>query len=100
MVSDFIDKQNRFLAFTTEEYGKVKKTDPDLPMYARVFLEYVESKEAYWTRYRFVEKMKKLYILLSLNTQKRKAGHMLGCLTTAVAMLLWLLMLSKSMTGT
>ena len=47
MVSDFIDQHNGFLAFTNDEYQRVKQSDPDLPMYARVFFEYGEAREGY-----------------------------------------------------
>ena len=40
MVSDFVDQHHGFLAFSSEQYERVKETDPDLPMYAREFLEY------------------------------------------------------------
>ena len=44
MVFDIIDKHNGFLAFTTEKYGKVKKTDPKPPMHACVFQKFRESR--------------------------------------------------------
>ena len=40
MVSDFVDQHPGFLAFSSEQYERVKETDPDFPMYAREFLEY------------------------------------------------------------
>ena len=50
MVSDFIDEHNGFLAFSNEEYEHAKRVNPNLPKYARVFLEYGESREDYWTK--------------------------------------------------
>ena len=58
MVSDFIDEHSGFLAFSDEEYEKAKEINPNLPKYARKFLEYGESREGYWDRDKFVAQMK------------------------------------------
>ena len=70
MISDFVDEHNGFLAFSDDEYSRVKTTDPDLPKYARAFLEYGEAREGYWTGDRFVEQMKKAYRIAELKYPK------------------------------
>ena len=47
MISDFVDEHIGFLAFSDDEYSRVKTRDPDLPMYACAFLEYGEAREGY-----------------------------------------------------
>ena len=71
MVSDFVDNRNGFLAFTEDEYSEVKKSDPDLPKYARVFLEYGEAREGYWTGDRFVAQMRKAIRIAELKYPKK-----------------------------
>lgn len=70
MVSDFVDAHQGFLAFSSEEYTRVKTTNPDLPMYARVFLEYGEAREGYWTGDRFVDQMKRALGIAELKYPK------------------------------
>ena len=57
MVSDFIDEKSGFLAFSDDEYEEVKISNPNLPKYAREFLEYGENREGYWNRDKFIRQM-------------------------------------------
>ena len=70
MVSDFVDQHHGFLAFSSDQYERVKETDPDLPMYAREFLEYGEAREGYWTGDKFVQQMKKALRIAELKYPK------------------------------
>ena len=66
MFLDFIDEYPGFLAFTHEEYERAKAINPSAKKYARVFLEYGENKEGYWTRDRFMEQIKRVVDMVEL----------------------------------
>ena len=58
MISDFVDERNGFLQLTDAEYEEAQKTTPTIKKEARVYLEYGEGKEGYWTSARFMTQMK------------------------------------------
>ena len=58
MVSDFVDEHNGYLRLNDEEFGEAKKLyGSTMKKEARVFLEYGEGKEGYWTSERFLAQM-------------------------------------------
>ena len=58
MVSDFIDEHNGYLALTEDEHQKAKEVyGSSVKKEARVFLEYGEGREGYWTSERFLSQM-------------------------------------------
>ena len=57
MVSDFIDEKSGFLAFSDDEYEEANISNPNLPKYAREFLEYGESREGYWNHDKFWDEL-------------------------------------------
>ena len=59
IVSDFIDERHGYLALSQEEYDHAKVKDPAVWMHVRVYFEYGESKEGYWTGDKFMEQVKK-----------------------------------------
>lgn len=58
MVSDFISEKCGYLALTSEELIRARRTNPSMKQAARLFLEYGESKEGYFTSNKFMEQMK------------------------------------------
>ena len=58
MVSDFIEEKNGYLQLTDAEYEQAKQSHPNIKRQARVFLEYSENKEGYWTSERFMAQIK------------------------------------------
>ena len=59
MVSDFVDEHYGFLALSDSEYEAAKASNPRIRRYAREFLEYVENREGYWTRDKFISQMQR-----------------------------------------
>lgn len=58
MVLDYVNERNRYLGLTKDEYDSARCTDPTIKRQARVFLEFGESKEGYWTSERFVQQIR------------------------------------------
>ena len=54
MVSDFIEEQNGYLRLDDSEYEQAKQLHPRIKRQARMFLEYGENKEGYWTSEKFM----------------------------------------------
>ena len=54
MVSDFIEEQNGYLRLDDSEYEQAKQSHPHIKRQARMFLEYGENKEGYWTSEKFM----------------------------------------------
>jgi len=58
MISDFIDEFNGYLCLSDTEYSVAKgKYGSNVKKEARVYLEYGESREGYWTSSKFLPQM-------------------------------------------
>ena len=88
MVSDFIDEQNGYLQLTEEEFSRAKETIPDLKRYARVYLEYGENKEGYWTSERFMTQIKDVVMIAECKYPHDQGYRLVWILTIAAAMVL------------
>ena len=57
MISDFVDEYNGYLRLTAEEHEEALKKIPSIKCQARVFLEYGENKQGYWTSEKFMDQI-------------------------------------------
>ena len=76
MVSDFIEEHNGYMRLTDKEYERAKNTHPRLKRQARIFLEYGENKEGYWTSERFMAQIESAVQITDINFKyPREKGY-------------------------